>query len=154
MNDEEAVRFVDTGLKLSASEKAVLMNELCYTVDDPLLVIKVNSEWIDLHGQQLADDILDSIASFEMGEGRRRDEMAGGYRWIFHFRCMDDVERCSESVHETHPIAFSFSRKAKRQFAGLRIPNGLSTVPLGLSAVIMKMGPHKSDGQNFQFFAL
>ena len=154
MSDEQAVDFVDKRLKLSAHEKLALMDELNCTTDDPLLVIKVNSAWVDVHGEAVANAVLDSIACFEMEGGHRRDNIAGGHRWIFHFQTMDDMERCSASVHQEHPTAFSFSRKAMRQFAGQPLPGGTSHPSLGQSAVILKMGPRKSDGSNYQFFAL
>lgn len=140
---------MDKGLKLSSPEKLALMIRLNFTMDDPFLVIKVNSGWVDVQCQAVADAVLDSIACFEMEGGHRSDEIAGGYRWIFHFQTMDDMERCSESVHQEYPVAFSFSRKAMHQFAGQHLH-----ISLGQSAVILKMGPCKSDGSNYPFFAL
>ena len=71
---------MDKGLKLSSPEKLALMIRLNFTMDDPFLVIKVNSGWVDVQCQAVADAVLDSIACFEMEGGHRSDEIAGGYR--------------------------------------------------------------------------
>ena len=93
----------DSSSSLSASEKAVLMNELCCTVDDLLLVIKVNSEWINLNGQQLADNLLDSVACFEMGEHRQEKDVVE-MKWQedvigLQFGCMDKKGCCHAATH-------------------------------------------------------
>ena len=155
MDDAQAVNFVDKRLKLSSEQKLALRREVTCTIDDPILVINVNPAWIDMHGQANADTILDTIAGFEMKGRHRRDELAGGHRWIFHFQSMDDMERCSDAVYQEFPAAFTYSRRAMQSLrlaADQPLPGGVSRVSLGQSAVILKMGPNKSDGLNFQFF--
>ena len=153
MNDEQAVQYLDTKLKLSAQERAILMDEIVCTTDDPILVIKSNSAWIDVNGQAVADEIMDSIARFEMKEGRRRDEMEGGHRWIFHFGTMGDIERCKESIERGFPAAFTFSPGAMRRLAAQSLPCA-PVLSLGESAVILKLGLRKNEGQHYQFFHL
>ena len=153
MNDEQAVKYLDTKLKLSAQERAILMDEIVCTTENPILVIKPNSAWIDVNGQAVADEIMDSIARFEMKEGRRRDEMEGGHRWIYHFGTVGDIERCKESIERGFPAAFTFSPGAIRRLAAQSLPCA-PVLSLGESAVILKLGPRKNEGQHYQFFHL
>lgn len=44
------------------------------TDKDPVLVVRLNPNWVRIYQQPAADDVLNAIATFRMRRGQRRDE--------------------------------------------------------------------------------
>ncbi|KAL3702531.1 hypothetical protein R1sor_020553 [Riccia sorocarpa] len=132
---------------LNDEQRTILENHLNEDDEDALLVLRVNPEWIAIHGQAAADGVTDDIARYLVGEQRRRDK--AGKRWIFHFELSSDIDKCKSFVLATHPQAFSLSPEAVA--AGFV---GANTIPLAFAAVVHKVGVRQDDAARSGFFYL
>lgn len=135
---------------MSESQLHVLIDELQRTDEDPILALRVNPEWITLHGEAMADEVMNFIANFKMPHGIRRD-FNGARNFLFHFNQSADISDCREATAEQFDQAFTFSPRGVA-YALAKGSVGISSVPLVYGAVIHKAGVRQGDVQKYGFF--
>lgn len=137
-------------LGLSEAQLLVLRSELETTTEDPVLVVQVNPNWVHIHGQRAADDVLNFIGEFEMDENERRDTEAGR-RFLYHFIFSSDIGRCEDATKAAFPMAFAMNPRC----AVLAVARGARVeedIPLRSCAVVHKVGIRQDDVERSKFF--
>ncbi|CAM6084444.1 unnamed protein product [Calypogeia fissa] len=104
--DGKTALQIGNSLQLSPEEVQILIQALTEDDEDTLLVVQVSPEWIQIHGVQQSDIILDLIAEYDMPQGLRR-ESGGGFRMLFHFADTHDIDECRKATMHEFLAAFA-----------------------------------------------
>ncbi len=104
---------------------------------------------MNTHGIALADQIADTIATYNMPPGQRRDSKKNCHRIAFHFRNMDEIYRCQDDILQNFRQAFACS--ANVVAAGFVRANA-PKVSMARTLVIMKLAAREDDIVAFNFF--
>jgi hypothetical protein len=137
-------------LKLSESERSILLAELLRTADDPILALKINPRWVDQNEVGASTDVLDAIATFRMAHGNRRDEQCPGF--LYHFKTSLELGQCKVLLLRNYPNAFAVSPATIALIGPAAAGLDVNREPLAFSAVIHKVGVRQDDVEQFEFF--
>jgi hypothetical protein len=110
---------------LSCSNVKTLEHELHLTDEDPIFAVRLNTQWIAVHGQAAADAFLDGIATFQMQAPQRRDSGVG-HRWLLHFDDSSVISECRAFILQNFPVAFALG-PASPQFRWRFAPSSTSS---------------------------
>jgi hypothetical protein len=148
MRPEEASRFVADLIGLPKEATEVLAQELDMIDEDPILAVRLNSVWVDIHGQAEADAVLDAIGTFRKQAPERRESIAG-YRWLFHFNDTSEIWTCRDHIAQNALVAFGLSPLAVTAGAV-----GVAAIPMAFCAMISKLAIREDDVMPIPFFYL
>ena len=152
LDAHSAASKVQDLLNLSKAEAEIFLRELLLTSEDPILALKINPAWVANRGAGADTTVLDEIATFNMPNGKRRDEQSPGF--LYYFETSFEVYKCKASVQANHPTAFALSPDAIA-FIGAAAADLVPEAkrePLAFTALIHKMAVRQDDVQQFQFF--
>lgn len=96
--------------QLTEQEANVLLLELRAPDDDCVVILRVIPTWVQLHGQPLADEVIEAIARFEMAAQQRRDDIHPGcLGWLFRFLDGGQLTRCQDFVWDVPRFRSAFA---------------------------------------------
>ncbi|CAG8790605.1 13389_t:CDS:1, partial [Dentiscutata erythropus] len=77
--------------------------ELFSDVKNPVLIIVPNRQWINQHGQNAYNNIMNSFATVNLLPNRQRDKNS---LYIFHFEDSGELFNAREAVRPQYPNVF------------------------------------------------
>jgi hypothetical protein len=127
-NPDEASNLVADLIGLPGKAVKALECRLNISDEDAILALRLNPQWVSIHGQAAPDAVLDAIMTIQKQVPRRRDSDAG-YRWMFQFCRSSDICDCREDVIQNSPVAFGLSPAAV----------GVAAIPMAFCAIVHKL---------------
>uniref|UniRef100_A0A915DY61 Uncharacterized protein n=1 Tax=Ditylenchus dipsaci TaxID=166011 RepID=A0A915DY61_9BILA len=91
-------------LSSSLDSKLYIVFVVNLTEEDPILVVRLNQNWIAAHTEAHANVVLDSIVTHNMVNARRDDQAP---RLCFHFFEGSHIADCRLAVRKVHYEAFA-----------------------------------------------
>uniref|UniRef100_A0A915ER34 Uncharacterized protein n=1 Tax=Ditylenchus dipsaci TaxID=166011 RepID=A0A915ER34_9BILA len=137
-------------LNLNASEKQAVFRVLDQTDEDPILVVRLNQNWVNVHGEAAANQVLDAIAIYNMPRGQRRDDQA--MCLCFHFAESSQISACRLAVLNNHRNAFAPSPEFQAHMAATNQNYAGNLEPMAFAAQVNKIAVRCDDIQPCPFF--
>uniref|UniRef100_A0A915EGY3 Uncharacterized protein n=1 Tax=Ditylenchus dipsaci TaxID=166011 RepID=A0A915EGY3_9BILA len=147
----KASEIIAKELGLKAAEEDIVFKVLDQTDEDPVLVIRLNQNWIATHTEARANVLLDYIATYDMINERRDDQVP---RLCFRFAEGSHIVACRKAVLNAHFDAFAPSPDMLNLLNARNIPWAGNREQLGVCVQINKIGVRRNDIQSFPFFNL
>uniref|UniRef100_A0A914CST3 Uncharacterized protein n=1 Tax=Acrobeloides nanus TaxID=290746 RepID=A0A914CST3_9BILA len=150
----EASEVIAVELNLNVDEKKAVFRVLDETDEDPIMVIRLNQNWINTFELAAANQVLDAIATFHMSQGQRRDEQAT--HLCFRFAEGSHINACRDFLlnDAAYKNAFAPSPTALAHLAAFNINYPENREPMGFCAQVNKIGIRRDDIQTIPFFYL
>ncbi|CAH1758557.1 560_t:CDS:2 [Entrophospora sp. SA101] len=132
--------------KASKSEIHKYMKQLSDVEEgDPVLIIIPNPQWVNQHGQNAYNTVMDAFATVNIHRAnQRRDKNSS---CIFHFRDMEELYNVRKTIRTSHPHAFFIQPPYNAHFPDDQL------IPIGAAWYLFKTGEAKTDfAEDEQFF--
>ena len=150
LDTQSAATKVQELLKLSLSERTVLLAELLKSKEDPILALKVNPGWVAHNAPGAETAVLNEIAGFEMEDGERRDQQSPGF--LYHFKTSFELGECKKSVLANHANAFALGPQSIALLGPAAAGLAFNREPLAFTAVIHIVAIRQDDVESYEFF--